>query len=255
MLTSCRYKVTAIPTSHINFMERAALQDLYGSLYIPMACWIDHVNELLVTVVRKDTFDEMDAYTTYLLDDMLTEARHARHPPTQEMWYQLPSDPKKPAMVTELLKGDETAPSPAFAAEKSGANAKLSQLETSGISAAAIRDISELDRDESEEEEFLEYDGAKPWLPPLPENRQFQSHPSRTVIEASHRTNRWRCAVSAALESAMVNTTMTTRISNKGLRAVLDWRNSSVLPGLTDLSLNTPATSTCPRCGCGRGRP
>ncbi|ODO08938.1 hypothetical protein L198_00677 [Cryptococcus wingfieldii CBS 7118] len=217
-LTKSWFEVTTIPIKTIDAMERCALNDLNWSLYVPVASWVDHVNQLFVDLDDKPVKDDADAVVHYVLDKMATEARgveldedlekktfatpHFIASPLAASIRRLSYD-ETPAAFDQLATRDwdsfarsyqhQQDPKPSSAVYPARIPAVSALMEDDGVEIErAERNVemllsdddmneveSQVEEFEEDDEEFLEYDGAKKWLPTAAEMRKTSSNQSQ----------------------------------------------------------------------------
>ncbi|WVQ82400.1 hypothetical protein IAT38_004528 [Cryptococcus sp. DSM 104549] len=200
-LTKSWCEVTTIPIKEIDAMEIHALIDLNWSLYVPVASWVDHVNKLFISLEDKPAHDEIDAIVLPIIDTMAKTAR--------DVELDDPADLGLMPAMERRLSGDEFAAADqatsrdwhTFArtyahvqgsSDRDGYEVEMQDEPRDEFERLAERNVNMLleeeyvDDDELEvveddvedEEEFLEYDGAKRWLPPASELQRSSSNGS-----------------------------------------------------------------------------
>jgi hypothetical protein len=192
-LTKSWTEVTSIPVVQIDLMERAALQDLHYSLYIPVSAWVDHVNEIWTSFYAKgDLLDPLERIVSNIVSDMVNEARDVEIKASPDI---------RPLSLGVVAAGDQAISRDwgTFVREYTIESRNLSPSRTNAYDVDeemldAARIVSALvDEDEyEEEEEFLDYDGAKRWLPSPSELRRTRSNSS----SRSDAVDAWRSTVS-----------------------------------------------------------
>ncbi|TYJ53434.1 hypothetical protein B9479_005931 [Cryptococcus floricola] len=217
-LTKSWFEVTTIPIKTIDAMERCALNDLNWSLYVPVASWVDHVNQLFVDLDDKPVKDDADAVVHYVLDKMATEARGVElDEDLEKKTFATPdfiasplaastrrlSYHEAPAAFDQLATRDwdsfarsyqhqqDTKPSsaaypariPAVSAFMEDDGVEIERAERNVEMLLSDDDMNEVESQveefEEDDEEFLEYDGAKKWLPTAAEMRKTSSSQSQ----------------------------------------------------------------------------
>ncbi|WWC89533.1 uncharacterized protein L201_004457 [Kwoniella dendrophila CBS 6074] len=193
-LTKSWCEVTTIPVKQLDRMERIALADLHFSLHVPVSSWVDHVNKLYTALVSKPIPDEVDLIVTPLIDDMVTEARNVELDdpldisPSTAYDRRMSSD-ELPAAADQAISRDWGS----FARTYGISQQEMRDLEVDVEMERAERDVnalvnddyaSEELEDEDEDEEFLDYDGAKKWLPTMSELKRSGSHSSDTSLSS-----------------------------------------------------------------------
>lgn len=202
--------MTLIPITDIDRIERAALNDLHYSLHISVSAWSDHVNKLYATLADRLDLDSVDAIALPILDSMVTDAREQElADPRAAM---SPSDPgirRLSSQSTAAAADQAISRDWAMVAQSYAIHYPVEQPQQTGYGSAvdeemlaAERTVNALvdDFDEDEEEEFIEYDGAKRWLPMVSEIRRSESHSSNiSDHSAGHgcEIEQWRQTVRA----------------------------------------------------------
>lgn len=200
MLINYRTEVTSVPISQIDKMERLALADFNFSLYIPVPSWVDHVNKLFTALDLKHRRDEVDSIIHPMLDKMAKEARevelsdpaaHAVLACTKPVIdCRSSSSDEIPAAADQATSRDWVSFASSYAHDQKLANSRWSargseddvELERAERNVEMLLNDEDMDEVEQEvleqdedEEEFLEYDGAKKWLPTASEMRRSTS--------------------------------------------------------------------------------
>lgn len=247
--------MTSIPVKQIDRMERAALKDLYFSLRVPVSSWVDHVNKLFTSLNMKDAIDEVDSVTIPILDHMVTEARDA------EM--RIPRLVASPVDRGRRLSAQGLPAAADQALSRDWGTFVRTYAINDGVQAPephwprskdpeAERAVSALVDDMDEDEEFLDYDGAKRWLPSLSEVRRSASHSSVHSVDSFADVDNWRSAVRPdAQRSSLVSSN-----SRNSWDSQAYYPDDSVsYPSYTNSTGTMPFeyhTKSCPQCGCER---
>lgn len=199
-LTKSWTEVTSVPISQIDKMERLALADFNFSLYVPVPSWVDHVNKLFTALDLKHRRDEVDSIIHPMLDKMAKEARevelsdpaaHAVLACTKPVIdCRSSSSDEIPAAADQATSRDWVSFASSYAHDQKLANSRWSargseddvELERAERNVEMLLNDEDMDEVEQEvleqdedEEEFLEYDGAKKWLPTASEMRRSTS--------------------------------------------------------------------------------
>ncbi|OWZ62585.1 hypothetical protein AYX14_00005 [Cryptococcus neoformans] len=199
-LTKSWTEVTSVPISQIDKMERLALADFNFSLYVPVPSWVDHVNKLFTALDLKRRRDEVDSIIHPMLDKMAKEARevelsdpaaHAVLACTKPVIdCRSSSSDEIPAAADQATSRDWVSFASSYAHDQKLANSRWSargseddvELERAERNVEMLLNDEDMDEVEQEvleqdedEEEFLEYDGAKKWLPTASEMRRSTS--------------------------------------------------------------------------------
>ncbi|KAK6910325.1 hypothetical protein I203_104357 [Kwoniella mangroviensis CBS 8507] len=196
-LTKSWCEVTTIPVKQLDRMERIALADLHFSLHVPVSSWVDHVNKLYTALITKAIPDEVDLVITPIIDDMVTEARDVEieddcqiaSPPTH--YERRLSSDELPAAADQAISRDWGS----FARTYGISQQDMRDLEVDVEMERAERDVNalvndeylsdEMEKDDEEDdEEFLDYDGAKKWLPSMSELKRSGSNSSDTSLSS-----------------------------------------------------------------------
>jgi hypothetical protein len=185
-LTKSWTEVTSIPIAQIDRMERAALQDLHFSLHVPLTAWVDHVNKIWAGLyARIDAQDTMDRIVLDTVNGMVDEARDCELKDISSPISRLSSG-------SPAFPGAHDIDNVHWAALSRDYNVGMDAEDVDEELAYAARNVSALVDDddgmEDEEEEFLDYDGAKRWLPSIAELKRTASNSSTESIEAWRRT-------------------------------------------------------------------
>lgn len=199
MLINYRTEVTSVPSPQIDKMERLALADLNFSLYVPVPSWVDHVNKLFTALDLKRHRDEVDSIIHPMLDKMAREAREvelndpaacAVQAYTRPVIDCRSSSDEIPAAADQATSRDWVSFASSYAHDQKLANSRWSargseddvELERAERNVEMLLNDEDMDEVEQEvleqdedEEEFLEYDGAKKWLPTASEMRRSTS--------------------------------------------------------------------------------
>ena len=175
-------------------MESAALQDLHFSLYIPTSSWADHVNTHFAALISKPLIDEFDSVTIPIIDQMVTVAREAEL-----------SDPRSSIPSPAAQRRLSDIPAADQALSRTGVPSLDSTLSTTVYTARTAKFSDHTismwrwwsgpltlwsvnqkmkGEDGDEEDEFLDYDGAKRWLPSVSELRRCRSGSNSSVRSA-----------------------------------------------------------------------
>jgi len=198
-----RAEVTGLPVKDIDQMERYALADYHYSLYIPTSAWADHVNNLYSSLLCKNLRDEAEDVILDSLDKMVTEAREieltdtcGRFSPVNERRISVQELPAAGEQATSRDWGtfarSYAINEPVSARNSWDAGMEFNRAERI-VHALVVEDEN---MDEQEEDEFLDYDGAKPWLPSVSEMRRSASDSSAQSFES---VAQWRAGVSQAI--------------------------------------------------------
>jgi hypothetical protein len=184
-LTKSWTEVTSIPIAQIDRMERAALQDLHFSLHVPLTAWVDHVNKIWAGLyARIDAQDTMDRIVLDTVNGMVDEARDCE---LRDI-----SSPISRRSSSPTFPGAQDVGNVHWASFARDYNVDMDMQDVDEELAYAARNVSALVDDdegmEDEEEEFLDYDGAKRWLPSIAELKRTASNSSTESIEAWRRT-------------------------------------------------------------------
>ncbi|KIR55950.1 hypothetical protein I315_01832 [Cryptococcus gattii Ru294] len=198
-LTKSWTEVTSVPSPQIDKMERLALADLNFSLYVPVPSWVDHVNKLFTALDLKRHRDEVDSIIHPMLDKMAREAREvelndpaacAVQAYTRPVIDCRSSSDEIPAAADQATSRDWVSFASSYAHDQKLANSRWSargseddvELERAERNVEMLLNDEDMDEVEQEvleqdedEEEFLEYDGAKKWLPTASEMRRSTS--------------------------------------------------------------------------------
>ncbi|OXC63963.1 hypothetical protein AYX13_06462 [Cryptococcus neoformans] len=199
-LTKSWTEVTSVPISQIDKMERLALADFNFSLYVPVPSWVDHVNKLFTALDLKRRRDEVDSIIHPMLDKMAKEAREVElsDPATHAVLActkpvidcRSSSSDEIPAAADQATSRDWVSFASSYAHDQKLANSRWSargseddvELERAERNVEMLLNDEDMDEVEQEvleqdedEEEFLEYDGAKKWLPTASEMRRSTS--------------------------------------------------------------------------------
>ena len=201
-----RHEVTHLPIATINKLERFALEEYQYSLFVPLCDWVDHVCAALSDMNRRYTFDAHDAVVACHLDRMALDAREAEI--TTGVPQGMVSDYVQRVSIADTPAADqaiqrewdhyaqtysiasETDPKrhsiaePAITAEPEDFT---SDIEAERNVAALVDD--EWMNDDEDEYDFIEYDGAKPWLPLASDLKRSQSNSSAMSYESMQQ---WR---------------------------------------------------------------
>ncbi|WVQ99216.1 hypothetical protein IAU59_006348 [Kwoniella sp. CBS 9459] len=207
-LTKSWCEVTTIPVQQIDRMERCALADLHFSLHVPVSSWADHVNKLYTSIICNPLQDEVDLVITPIIDEMVTEARKVELEDPRECSPALSYDRRSSIEMVHPAAADQAISrdwgsfaryyahgqnlSPEWDAQGIEADVEMERAERSVD--ALVNDELRMDgeieeEDDEDEEEFLDYDGAKRWLPSMSELNRSSSHSSDQSFESidSHR--------------------------------------------------------------------
>jgi len=209
--------VTQLPISTINKLERYALEEYQYSLFVPLCDWADHVCLALAELNQHYMFDALDAVVACHLDRMALDAREA------EIYTGAPQ-----AVHADLVRRLSVVDSPAAdqaiqrewdqyaqnysiaveAEPKRHSSAEplfdnslddiTSDIEAERNVAALVDDEWMDGNDEEDEYDFIEYDGAKPWLPTASQSRRSHSNSSTMSYESMQQ---WRSATHHANSS------------------------------------------------------
>ncbi|WWC61653.1 uncharacterized protein I303_104237 [Kwoniella dejecticola CBS 10117] len=192
-LTKSWCEVTTIPVKQLDQMERIALADLNFSLHVPVSSWVDHVNKLYTALITKILPDEDDVVVTPVIDEMVTEARNVEledpqsASPTMPHYERRASSDELPAAADQAISRDWGT----FARTYGISLQEARDLEVDVEMERAERDVNALlnddymeDNEDDEDEEFLDYDGAKKWLPSLSELKRSGSNSSDTSLSS-----------------------------------------------------------------------
>ncbi|EAL23362.1 hypothetical protein CNBA0160 [Cryptococcus deneoformans B-3501A] len=198
-LTKSWTEVTSVPISQIDAMERLALADFNFSLYVPVPSWVDHVNKLFTALDLKRHRDEVDSIIHPILDRMAKEAHeveltdpaaHAVQTYSKPVIDCRSSSDEIPAAADQATSRDWVSFASSYAHDQKLANSRWSargseddvELERAERNVEMLLNDEDMDEVEQEvleqdedEEEFLEYDGAKKWLPTASEMRRSTS--------------------------------------------------------------------------------
>ncbi|OXG94522.1 hypothetical protein C349_00023 [Cryptococcus neoformans var. grubii Br795] len=198
-LTKSWTEVTSVPISQIDKMERLALADFNFSLYVPVPSWVDHVNKLFTALDLKHRRDEVDSIIHPMLDKMAKEARevelsdpaaHAVLACTKPVIdCRSSSSDEIPAAADQATSRDWVSFASSYAHDQKLANSRWSargseddvELERAERNVEMLLNDEDMDEveqevlEQDEDEEFLEYDGAKKWLPTASEMRRSTS--------------------------------------------------------------------------------
>jgi len=240
-----RNEVTNIPSREIDRLERAALADFHFSLYIPVSSWVDHVNKHFATLIGKDLLDDFDAITAPVLDHMVTEAREVELDDPKLYDHDRPIEFER-RLSSEVLPAADQAISRDWGtfARTYSINDPLSgqydQQQEYGYSSEVDvemelgRRVSALVDDEvfddrEEEEEFLDYDGAKPWLPSVSDLRRSASNSSAQSFDSIKEIQQWRSGVNPPSQPASSTThSRNTSASGKGWLSAKEERMTGI---------------------------
>ena len=193
-LTKSWTEVTQIPIKEIDRLERLCLRDYNHSLFIPVPSWVDHVNKLYGALIATDALDNHSAIVVAKLDEMAAEAR------ASEL-----GDPRAPEhQVARRMSLEELPAAGEQAISRDWDNYALSYAIDS-LDAEAERNVSLLVDDddydgkeaffvdesmdnqlllEEDEEEYVEYDGARPFIRRSLPLERTSSHSSARSIES-----------------------------------------------------------------------
>jgi hypothetical protein len=176
-------------------MERYALADFHFSLYLPTSAWADHVNNLFTSLLYKGIRDEAEDLVLLSLDQMVTDARDLE---LADVTGRItPAHDRR--LSEQLPAAGEQATSRDWGAF---ARTYAMNLIASGNDNEGVDELDEAEKDvqavveEEEEDVFLDYDGAVPFLPSLSELRRSASNSSAQSIEEVFQ---WRAGVSEAI--------------------------------------------------------
>ncbi|WRT66159.1 uncharacterized protein IL334_003112 [Kwoniella shivajii] len=191
-LTKSWFEVTTIPIKQLDRMERIALADLNFSLHVPVSSWADHVNKHYTALICKPIADEVDLVVTPMIDDMVTEARDVELEDPQDIALPPPverrlSSEELPAAADQAISRDWGD----FARSYGISQWDTRDMEVDAELERAERSVDALVNDEypeEEDEEYLDYDGAKKWLPSISELERSGSNSSDTSF-SSHKSH------------------------------------------------------------------
>ena len=197
MLMPIRSEVTSIPVKQIDRMERCALQDLHFSLHVPTPSWVDHVNKLFSSLICKPQLDELDAVVVSSLDHLVTEAREAELSDTKS-FAQIPSLERRLSAQELLASADQgisrdwSAYSRSYSFDRKSQRASSHELDAELEAERTVAALVDEDMEDDDDEEFLDYDGAKRWLPSESELRRSSSHSSSKSYDS---VTQWRQSI------------------------------------------------------------
>ncbi|KAK8864212.1 hypothetical protein IAR55_001458 [Kwoniella newhampshirensis] len=189
-LTKSWCEVTTIPIKQIDRMERCALMDLHFSLFVPVSSWVDHVNKLYTALISKLLSDEVDHIVIPFIDQMVTDARDTEledplSVSSSPNYERRLSAEELPAAADQAISRDWGSFArpyvhvPNASAVWEGRDAEVDvEMERAERSVDALVNDEDWEVEEEEEEEFLDYDGAKRWLPPVSELKRSTSNSS-----------------------------------------------------------------------------
>ena len=245
-------------------MERAALKDFHFSLHVPVSAWVDHVNKAFTALITKDSVDEIDSIAIPILDQMVTEAREAELCDPRSL-ASLPNHERRlsaqlfPAAADQALSRDWGSFARTYAINDNdfGAPDRRSSREIIAEMEMAERTVSALVDDDNtdDEEEFLDYDGAKRWLPSMFESRRSASHSSLKSFDSFQDVDQWRTAVRPeVLRGGPGYVTSTHRSSwdNHAYHAQGIASHSAYFGAEHSAGPHAETVNTCPQCGCDR---
>lgn len=198
--TNRRNELTWIPIQDFQRMERCALADFNYSLYLPVSTWVGHVNSLYAVIVGTERDGPYLVVRDVLVTlSQLAHASEVSDPSTSngDLWERL-LEPRLPAARWQASARDWAAwphassmipahDGPDIHFTESGIFDSLSGADEENEQALIQAEravgllvdeediiVDGLDEfaDEDEEEEFVEYDGASRFLPPLPQTRR-----------------------------------------------------------------------------------
>lgn len=189
-LTKSWNEVTRLPIRLIDTFERVALKDFHYSLHIPLPSWIEHITSAHITLLT-DNAHSHTATIEKLLDQMIGEARDA-----------LLNDPLNWVIDNDFQYASST-PSRDWrnhsrshsmqsqeAPEWTGTEDLSIDIEAERNVAALVADDEVLMDEEEDEYDFVEYDGAKPWLPTMSDLRR--SHSNSSAVSQDESLSQWR---------------------------------------------------------------
>lgn len=184
-------------------MERAALRDYHFSLHLPVPSWVDHVNKLYTSLISKHTLDGVDAIAIPILNEMVTQAREAELRVPQYLaastnYERRVSLEELPAAADQALSRDWGSFAKTYSIDGTDFRAaeRRPSRDVDEEMAAAEKSVNALVGDDmDDDEDFLDYDGAKRWLPSISESRRSGSHLSLNGLEANRNVAHWRSAV------------------------------------------------------------
>lgn len=175
----------------IDTLERCALRDLHYSLHIPVSAWADHVNKLFEAHLIKDGMHEHDKVILGHLDRMVTEGRQTELDDPVCRSHHVPrrtslASGEVPAAADQALNRDWGVYSRSYAIEQPTLDA---DLEAERAVNALVDEAMDEEEYDEEEEDFLDYDGAQRWLPPVSDLRRSTSNSSYGSVD------QWRNSV------------------------------------------------------------
>jgi len=190
-LTKSWNEVTRLPIRLIDTLERVALKDFHYSLHIPLPSWIEHITSAHIALLT-DKVHSHTAIIETVLDQMIGDARDALlHDPLDWMidneFQYASSTPNRNWRDTT-----RSLPTPSQEAPEWVDEDLSTDIEAERNVAALVADDEVMLDDEEDEYDFVEYDGAKPWLPTMSDLRRSQSNSSAVSQDESllHRSDR-----------------------------------------------------------------
>jgi len=179
-------------------MEHIALADYHFSLHIPLAAWVDHVNNLYGALLCNDSRDDAGDVVLDSLDYMVTEARDAE---LADITGRVTPASDRRLSVQDISAAGEQATSRDWGtfARTYSINDQAFVMDGFDLAQAEQNILALVGEDEEEEldeDEFLDYDGAVPFLPSASELRRSASNSSAQSIDS---VAQWRAGVSQAI--------------------------------------------------------
>ncbi|KAK4684787.1 hypothetical protein P7C73_g5379, partial [Tremellales sp. Uapishka_1] len=210
-LTKSWTEVTMISTKHVNRLETAALKDLYHSLHVTDHQWAAHVGSMYMELVpRYQQSMAPGQYLVPLFSEMLDEAYPK--PPSSLNLESRRTSAADQAINTDWgtfsrsyqIDQNVSSSSPLYRhlsdigpATDSEARRWLADIEAERTVSALVDD-GEIEMEDDEDDD-LEYDGAKRWLPPKINLRRSGSNSSGLSSDTSMSVgDRFRAAVPMA---------------------------------------------------------
>ncbi len=211
-------EITDISIPELVKMDRIVLEDFHFALSIPVSSWTEHVSQLFTQLVARNCADDyVGSMIITFFDEMVAEAR------ASEKQYH-----------DTISASKQRRPSVVHAADQAidrawGSFAKSYQVDIEsfqhryGYDDGFYQDrITEMRADDSAEravsslvddmeEEFLEYDGAQRWIPPVSTFSRSESNGSVNSIDFTQAVNQWRMSAAHPQE---VDATLQSRLAS-----------------------------------------
>lgn len=187
-------------------MERAALQELHFSLHIPIPSWADHVNKSYASLYTRVELNDFDLIVLQHLDGLVTDARSVElHDPASLAatpdYDRCYSAQELPAAADQTISRDWGSFARNYSINDKDYHSTYRVISTPRSHAVDVdmamaeRTVSALVDDDTDEEEFLDYDGAQRWLPSLSDQRRLATQSIAQSVDMYPEVDHWRSAV------------------------------------------------------------